>query len=286
MTLNPIRYVLDRRVTQPRFQRLWAMFTQNFSLRARTGPLLLAALGFALTFVPLLALMLIRLYVPVPIFAPLSLSSFAIDFDNGGLSIFLFLFVLLMTTLVGSGIISDDLKTRSITLYLSRPITVLDYLAAKASVVGIFLALLCMIPGALTAILITLIGGVSATIGLEAFFAFLGVGLLMTAVFSGVGVFFSSMTDRRAFSGVAIFAVLLADDLFAAILAGVTNNVSWLYVSPWQDVLEVGQAAFSVTPAPGDHLSWGVSLAVLLGLTVALYAVVYLRLSRLEVVTD
>jgi ABC-2 type transport system permease protein len=292
MTLTPTRYVLPRRELRPRSWRIWTLFAENMGLMARTGPLILATMGFLICFLPLLIEIVFAEVFQVS--AQLTVQEFYFPFGPqgtlfSGFGTILFFLLLLMATIVGSGIIADDLKTRAIALYLSRPINVLDYLTAKSCVVGAWLALICMLPGLLTVLLATVLGYASGAVAVQAFGAYLGVGLLLTGCLSGISLLFSSLTERRAFAAVMIFATLLFDELLAAILEGVTGDSSWLYVSPWEDVRSVAAAAFSYPPAgspPASPLDPTVALAVLLAFIVALFALVYLRLSKMQVVSD
>src|SRR5213078_1870147 len=63
---------------------------------------------------------------------PLDLSFFFTPASNGAI----LFFVTLMASVVGSALIADDLQSMALTLYLSRPITEGDYLAAKAAILA------------------------------------------------------------------------------------------------------------------------------------------------------
>ncbi len=53
----------------------------------------------------------------------------------------------LMTLFTGADLIASDRRTKALTLYLSKPITRLDYLFGKASIPCFYLYLVSMIPG-------------------------------------------------------------------------------------------------------------------------------------------
>lgn len=280
MTIHAPRYLLYQRKVLGRRDRIWALFAANVRLRGfRLGPMILVVLGFVLIFGLLLLEVLIS---DITTNSPtVGIQAFFPGIDN----ILLVFFVLLMTALVGAGIVADDLKSKAITLYLSRPITILDYIIGKGAVVVTLLALLAILPGLLTAVLALLLGYASPTVAGEAALAFLGVGLLLTVFFAGLALLLSSLTSRKAFAGVGIFAILLLDEFFAQVLASATNDLSWLYISPWEDVLSVGRTAFQVNPFT-PVINSSVAFSVLFGMIVAVYAATYLRISRIQVVTD
>lgn len=279
MTLSPPRYALAEHRLRPRQDRVWTIFSVNVRLRGlRIFPLLLVGFGFVATFVPLF---LTELFSTYGLSNGPSLASFYSAYNN----LMLFIFTLLMSAVVGSGIIADDLRTKSISLYLSRPITVLDYLVGKSGVVGALLALLAILPGVLTAVLVGVLGYVSATVAAEAIGIYLGTGVLLVLVLTGFAVLLSSLTERKSFAGAGIFAVLLSLEIVASVLYAATNQVSALYLAPWEDVLSVARWGFGVR-TPEASLDPSVALSILIVLPVVLYGATYVRLRRLEVMTE
>ncbi|MDE1820160.1 MAG: ABC transporter permease subunit [Euryarchaeota archaeon] len=280
MTIAQPRYALFDHATRSRVERVWTIFAENTRLRGlRTGPLLLVGFGFTATFVPLL---LTEIFASFGLLQGPQLSSFYQAYESPVLLIF----TMLMSTMVGAGIVADDLRSKAISLYLSRPITILDYLVGKSAVVGLLLALLAILPGLLTALIVGLLGYVTATVAAEAAAVFLGVGALTVLTFTGVAVLLSTLTDRKSFSGAGIFALLFSVEIVSLILAGATRDLSFEYLSPWEDVLAVARAGFNVSTTPGSTIDPLVALTVLLVLIPVLFVLAYLRLSRLEVVTD
>lgn len=283
MTINAPRYAITTRDVQGRLSRIWTIIWANVrAWGTRIGPLLLTAFGFLCCFVPLLIAIILDEF---GFRTTVGLSSFADLVYTGGVTYELFLFILVMTTLVGSGVIADDLRTKAISLYLSRPITVLDYLTAKAGVLGTFLGLMCILPG----ILVTVIGAIldlfNSTVAFQALGAFLGVGALVSACFSGLGLLLSSISSKRTVAAAGIFAVLLLNFIFVNLIAGVPGASNWAYASPWNDVQCAAAWAFGLGTSEGG-LYAPEAVGVLLGISVVCYLVLYARLSRLEVVTD
>src|SRR3972149_3835513 len=76
----------------------------------------------------------------------LDLSFFYIPASN----FLVLLFTILMASIVGSGLIADDIGSMALTLYLSRPITHADYLTAKAAILGPLIAMIAALPLLLT----------------------------------------------------------------------------------------------------------------------------------------
>lgn len=190
--------------------------------------------------------------------------------------------VTLMAAIVGSGLIADDLDTMALTLYLSRPISHSDYLIAKAAILFPLVSMVATLPLLLTPFLAALLGFVPWEIGLQALAVGLGVGTLLTAFYTAVALFLSSITRRRSYAAAGVFAVTFGLLIPATILAGVASNETLLYLSPWEDFLAVAAAGYG---APGPAIDWPVALTILLGVTILASFVTYVRMKSMEVVS-
>ena len=193
-------------------------------------------------------------------------------------------FVTLMASFVGAGLIADDVHSMALTLYLSRPISVTDYLVAKAAVLGTLVSMLTVLPLAITPLIAGLLGLFPWDIALPAIGIAFAVGFLLTAFYTALALFLSSMTRRKAYAGAGIFATTFGLTIPAEILAqpGAIGNPALLYLSPWEDFLAVARAAYGAGPGPID---WGPSLAILLGVIGLAAFVTYTRMRSMEVVT-
>lgn len=193
-------------------------------------------------------------------------------------------FVTLLAAVVGAGLIADDLDTMALTLYLSRPVSAADYLTAKAAILAILTGLITILPMVLTPLLGAVLGKFAWPLGLEA--AALGIllGILLTAFFTSVSLFLSSLTRRRSYAAAALFAIIFGLIGTESVLAssGAVNNPSVLYLSPWEDYLTVARVTFGL---PGDPINWAVGLAILLAATVLAALATWWRMRSMEVVS-
>jgi ABC-type transport system involved in multi-copper enzyme maturation permease subunit len=211
---------------------------------------------------------------------PLDLTFFFIPASNAAVPFF----VTLMAATVGGGLIADDLDSMALTLYLSRPVTAADYLTAKAAILATLTALIALLPLVLTPILAFLLGLFPWDIALEAVGISILLGLLLTAFFTALALFLSSLTRRRAYAAAAVFASVFGLIAVETILSqpGFLNDPAVLYVSPWEDYLAVARTAFGIT---GEPISWAVALAILLGVTVITALATWIRMRAVEVVS-
>src|SRR5207249_11356334 len=107
------------------------------------------------------------------------------------------------------------------------------------------------------------------------------IGGLLTAFYTAVTLFLSSLTRRKGIAAAGVFAVNFGLTVPAGVLAGRIGNPAILYLSPWDDYVAVASVAFGATPTAID---WLAALAVLLGVTVLAAFVTYIRMRDVEVV--
>ena len=130
----------------------------------------------------------------------------------------------LLTMLVGSGLISDDLRTRALSLYLVRPIRGWEYVLGKALVLPRILVWTCLLPGLLFYLLV----GVWQPPGTTMDWLRGNLGIVVTIVehfliaatsYTGLMLFLSARTDRRGAVIAISAAILFAGSLLSLILA-------------------------------------------------------------------
>lgn len=242
----------------------------------RPAAIVVTALGAAFTTITSIVLLFFASFL-IPGQAH-DLTFFALPASNG----FVLFFVSLMAAVIGSGLIADDMQSMAFTLYLSRPITQVDYLLAKAAILAPLIAMVTILPLVLTALVAALLGLFSWTIALEATGISLVVGGLLTLFYTAVSLFLSSLTRRKGIAAAGIFAVNFGLTIPAGILAGQLQNPSIRYLSPWDDYLAVANAAFG---ASGTAIDWRVALAVVLGVTILAALVTYVRMKAVEVIS-
>jgi ABC-type transport system involved in multi-copper enzyme maturation permease subunit len=192
--------------------------------------------------------------------------------------------MLIVATAVGAGSLAEDIGNRSITLYLSRPIRRIDYLAAKIAATGSWMVIAAVGPGLAGLAVVLALGWAPASLVLSGAGAFVATGLLASIFFTGLALALSSLTTRSLYSGVATFGLVLSLEIGAPLVSGLTGNTSVAYASPITDILSVAQSAFGGSgPFATDPLTSAAILAFGGGL-LAIFA--GWRISRVEVVGE
>jgi len=195
------------------------------------------------------------------------------------------LFVFFITVYAGSGLIADDIRANALQLYLSRPITRMQYVAGKLAALMAALALVTWVPATMLLILQPLFAGNTTFIRHNIYL------IPAVAMFALVEIAFAAVT-MLALSSVSksrwFVAVLYAgfafftQAVFGATRVGLqTTTFSW--ISPFGNLVQIGDLIFRLQPR---YETPPIVSAMILILLVVLSALVLRRRIRaIEVVT-
>ncbi len=163
--------------------------------------------------------------------------------------------MLIVATSVGAGSLAEDVGNRSITLYLSRPIRLIDYLAAKSAATGRWLVIAAVVPG-WPGLAVVLVLGWAPT----------------SLVLSGAGAFWHGPPGISVLHRLGPRAFVAHD---AGLYAGVASSESSFlsrspppssrdhgqhvrrHASPITDLLSVAQSAFGIRGPMRPTLHFG-----------------------------
>ncbi|MGC9326023.1 MAG: ABC transporter permease [Candidatus Hinthialibacter sp.] len=135
----------------------------------------------------------------------------------------------LMAILTGSDLISSDRRTKALTLYLSKPITRLDYLFGKASIALFFLYLVQMIP-CLTLVFLYAFFNEDwgyLTQNIQLIFRIILLSHIYVIPLTALILAISSMTLSRVTSTVMFCVVFFVPETFVNILRALMDE-SWM----------------------------------------------------------
>jgi ABC-type transport system involved in multi-copper enzyme maturation permease subunit len=278
MSLHPPRYSLPPPPLRPHSARVEVVLGATF--RERLGALNIVLLTF------------IFIVVLLQIIVPFYLASLVPGLSNGPALTLMYLpfssqvwffFQVLFTASIGAGVVANDVANRSITMYLARPITHADYLAAKSAAIGLWLVLAVIAPGVIGSVIVLALGYVSLWVALQAVGAFLAVGLLTLAAFTGLTLLVSAWSPRASYAAAAVFGLLVGAEVMAVTISAISGQSSVLYVSVEENVLAVAQWAFGVSGGPLDP---AVAAAILAALALVTFALTYRKLASVDAVAE
>ena len=191
--------------------------------------------------------------------------------------------VALISIFGGAGLIADDLKSNALSLYLSKPISWLDYLIGKFIVIGTLLVCVTLIPGLLLFLEHILLS--DSTFFKEHYWAVFSIiiySVIITVITSLLMLFFSSLTTNSRYATIGFCAVWFGLSVIARILNDVFSISSVSIVSIWANYDRLGTALFGVETNYDIHWIW--TMLVLSALAAACVFVLRLRIRAVHIV--
>jgi ABC-2 type transport system permease protein len=160
------------------------------------------------------------------------------------------IFIFFITIFVGAGLIANDRRANALQIYLSKPLTRLEYVAGKAATLLVFLLAVTWLPAILLLVVQILFAGSFAFLQKNAFlfpaitvYSFVQVIL---ATFTMLAL--SSLSKSARFVGIMYAGVIFFSDAVFATLKYLVRASSASLISPTQSLAQLGDAIFRVPP--------------------------------------
>lgn len=193
-------------------------------------------------------------------------------------------FVFFITLYVGSGLIANDRRANALQIYLSRPLTRVDYVVGKLATLLIFLTAVTWVPGILLLVMQILFAGNLAFLQANLFlFPAITVFAAVTVLMSSFTMLaLSSLSKSRRFVAVMYAGLIFFTAAMYQALRGITGSRVWFFISPG-DVLDViGDRIFRSAEPQNFFAAAVVTVVVLLAGSVI---VLERRVRGVEIVT-
>jgi ABC-2 type transport system permease protein len=194
------------------------------------------------------------------------------------------IFVFFITIFVGAGLIANDRRANALQIYLSKPLTRLEYVAGKATTLAVFLLATTWLPALLLLFLQIMFAGSFAFVQKNAFlfpaitvYSFLQVILATLSMLA-----LSSLSKSPRFVGIMYAGVIFFTDAVFGMLKYVVRVSSASVVSPTQSLAQIGDVIFRVPPRHDTPVI--LSLAVVVCMIAAAMLVLERRIRGVEVV--
>jgi ABC-type transport system involved in multi-copper enzyme maturation permease subunit len=194
-------------------------------------------------------------------------------------------FVFVITMYVGSGLIANDRRANALQIYLSKPLTRVDYVVGKLATLMTFLIAVTWVPGILLLLMQMMFAGnltfLKANLFLfPAITAYAAVAVMMAA-FTMLAL--SSLSKSRRFVAVMYAGLIFFTAAMYQALRGITGSRAWVFISPG-DVLDI--IADRIFRSAGEPpIEFPVALLVVAVLLGASVFVLERRVRGVEVVT-
>jgi ABC-2 type transport system permease protein len=183
-------------------------------------------------------------------------------------------FVFLVAVYAGAGLIANDRRANALALYLSRPLTRVEYVAGKLAVVMAFLLFVTGVPALLLLGVESMLAGnlvflrahvhLLPAIVLFSLLQALTVGVVMLAL--------SSLTNSSRYAGVLYAGLVFFTEAVSNVLSRVTGDSRWSWISMETDLSQAADVIFRLptTAAVPLPVAFGIIGAAILAAAVVL----------------
>lgn len=195
--------------------------------------------------------------------------------------------LLLMAAYSGAGLIANDMRTGGLLLYLSRPLTLADYILGKVTIVFSSLSMVTLIPGLVLffgarSLAPDVLGDVSHLLLVPKIIAF---ALVLALPTTALVLMMSALARNARFAGMGFFFFFVGSTVGHGIAWRATRSPYAGLISIQASMRRVGEAIFAVKPSrmtadlPAEY-----AFAVLVVLFVSCLFVLKTRVRAVEIV--
>ncbi|MCC6990895.1 MAG: hypothetical protein IT181_17950 [Acidobacteria bacterium] len=160
------------------------------------------------------------------------------------------IFVFFVTIWVGAGLIANDRRANALQLYLSKPLTAVEYIAGKMAILFLFLAFVTWAPAMGLLIVQTIFAG-SFTFVRNNLYLLPAITLFSLAqilLASTTMLALSSMSKSSRFVGIMYAGLMFFTGALFQALRGITRSSSFAWISPNDALEQLGDVIFRLQP--------------------------------------
>jgi len=195
------------------------------------------------------------------------------------------IFVFFVTVYVGAGLIANDRRANALQIYLSKPLSRVEYVFGKLAILMAFLLLVTWVPAiVLLLVQMAFAGNVSfLTRNVFLFPAITVFSFLEVIMVSATMLALSSLSNSSRYVGVMYAAVMFFSGAVYGVLFLATRSTALSWVSFTANLTQIGNLIFRLPPK--YDTPWPLSLGVIVALVVISGVVLERRVRGVEVVT-
>ena len=196
------------------------------------------------------------------------------------------IFVFFVTIYVGAGLIANDRRANALQIYLSKPLTRVEYVTGKLVTLLVFLIGVTWLPAMLLLLLQIMFAG-SLTFVRSNLFLFPAITLfsliqVLVSAFSMLAL--SSLSKSSRFVGVMYAGIIFFTAAMYNALRAMTGSSSLAWISP-EDSLQIIANAIFRTPAPPSAVPVWVAFLSMAVIVAGSFSILERRVRGVEVVT-
>jgi ABC-type transport system involved in multi-copper enzyme maturation permease subunit len=194
------------------------------------------------------------------------------------------LFVFFITVYVGAGLIANDRRANALQIYLSKPITRVEYVLGKLAIVVIFILMVTWLP-AVVLLLIQIAFAGNFTFFRANLFLFPAITAFtcIEALLAGASVLaLSSLSNSSRYVAILYAALIFFSQALFGVMKNATGDTWWSWMSMANNLTQVRDAIFG---RPLDYgPPWPTQLVIIVAFIVVCGVVLERRVSSIEVV--
>jgi ABC-2 type transport system permease protein len=196
------------------------------------------------------------------------------------------IFVFFVTTYVGAGLIANDRRANALQIYLSKPLTRVEYVTGKLVTLLVFLIGVTWLPAMLLLLLQIVFAGSLSFVrsNLFLFPAITLFSLIQVFVSAFAMLALSSLSKSSRFVGIMYAGIIFFTAAMYQALRVITGSSSFAWISPMISLDIIASAIFR-TPSPGNTAPAWAALLSMAGIVAGAVAILERRVRGVEVVT-
>lgn len=156
--------------------------------------------------------------------------------------------MLIMAAYAGAGLVANDMRTGGLLLYLSRPLTLLDYIFGKVAILFVSLSMVSLLPSVVLffgarSLAPEILGGIEHLLILPKIVAF---SLVFIVPMIGLMLMMSAVAKNPRFAGLGFFFVFVGSTIAQGIAWQATRSPWAGLISLQSNMQRVGHELFGV----------------------------------------
>ncbi|MGE3959201.1 MAG: ABC transporter permease [Vicinamibacterales bacterium] len=193
-------------------------------------------------------------------------------------------FLFFITVYAGTGLIANDRRANALQIYLSKPLTRLEYIFGKFAILLIVLLLVTWLPAVLLLVIQVMFAG-SFSFFVQHLFLLPAItifSLIQVTAVSLAMLALSSLSRSSRYVGVLYAGLIFFSQAIYGIVRGITRDSSMAWLSVPLDLQQIGDAIFRLQPR-FDMPVWSAFAVIVLLMAASAY-VLDRRVRGMEVV--
>jgi ABC-2 type transport system permease protein len=193
-------------------------------------------------------------------------------------------FLFFITVYAGSGLIANDRRANALQIYLSKPLTRLEYVFGKFAVLLTFLLLVTWVPAIMLLVIQVLFAG-SFRFFVQNLFLLPAITIFSIVQATAVAIAMlalSSLSKSSRYVGVLYAGLIFFSQAIYGIVRGITRDSAFAWLSVPLDLQQIGDVIFRLQPRFAMP-AWSAFVVILL-LFAASAAVLERRVRGVEVI--